>query len=266
MTEHKEVEPAKLNIQTPEEKLLGELMNQNVLRTDRELVAASCIEHLCREINSLREPNTATTQQNETIEFWQKDSADAWDKCEERRLENVQQNERIKDLEAQIEHQRAMLTTFNYERDKMKDKQQNSAIHSEKTVQMYYQAEMEDFEATYLEEGFKSSHQFTEEQKKHIFYNLWMLKQTLQNEVSQVLVLSTGHLTEKTMKDFKAFPWIADHHYGVYFLVNLDYINDYPDDLKNCTIYAANLGVDELKFDVDGRTVEGLEVFNWEKT
>lgn len=86
-------------------------------------------------------------------------------------------------------------------------------------------------------------------------------------EVRKVLVLSTGHLTQDTCQNFKAWPYIAGFDGGCYVYVGDEpemYV-DAPADLQRVLLFAKQQGCAEVKFDKDGLCLEGvLPWYDWE--
>lgn len=102
-------------------------------------------------------------------------------------------------------------------------------------------------------------------------------------EIQKILTLSTAHISENTAKRLETDP--DDNNLGlvVYpkagygFFIYIPYIpngtktlppqdwfkEDFPEELYNCIVLAAELGCDILCFDQDGNEYPFLKSFDW---
>jgi hypothetical protein len=76
-------------------------------------------------------------------------------------------------------------------------------------------------------------------------------------EITKMLVLSTGHLTEDSGNTtfFDRWSWIV--------WVPNEQLEDYPSDLLQAFDLARNNGCDWIKFDSDGGVVDELPNYDW---
>jgi hypothetical protein len=86
-------------------------------------------------------------------------------------------------------------------------------------------------------------------------------------EIRKVLVLSTGHLTEETGRNYDEWPVIARYDEGFYVYVGaedeLPCLRHVPDDLGRVVEFAKQHQCAEIKFDCDAEIVEELPVYDW---
>lgn len=84
-------------------------------------------------------------------------------------------------------------------------------------------------------------------------------------EISKMLTLSTGHLTEEACNTYLAtvisYP---KSEYGWFIYVNTaDELEDPPLSLLDCIGFAEEHGCDWIMFDCDGPIMEGLTTYEW---
>lgn len=88
-------------------------------------------------------------------------------------------------------------------------------------------------------------------------------------EITKMLVLSTGHLTDTACNEFfqsNRGPWYEKDPFG--WFVNVETLNndceqDLPLSIEDCLEYAINLDCNWVMFDRDGPLVEELTQYDW---
>lgn len=80
-------------------------------------------------------------------------------------------------------------------------------------------------------------------------------------EITKMLVISTGHLTEETCNSGKI--GYEKGEYGVFVWVPPEVDEDAPQDLRVCHHLARINDCDWLMFDRDADTVDELPLYDW---
>lgn len=84
-------------------------------------------------------------------------------------------------------------------------------------------------------------------------------------EKHNMLALSTGHLTQKTICNMENFIAYEKGEYG-WFVYVPEIMDTYemPKDLDNCIQFARNNGCDWIMFDRDVETIDSLQIYDWD--
>jgi hypothetical protein len=88
---------------------------------------------------------------------------------------------------------------------------------------------------------------------------------TMSIETMTAAVISTGHLTKKSMD---SAPWGfpgAQMTYGAIVWCNTLDFEDVPEDVRDVFTWAQSMGFEWVRFDCDAREVSGLRTYHWEE-